>query len=104
MSTGDTPGFEPAVVEAIVRHMNDDHPDDTLLIVRALGGRPSATTAAMVGFDGEGGDYLATVAGAEKVVRVPWSRRISERAEVRAEVVALYERACTALGVEQRPH
>ncbi|MFC7590327.1 DUF2470 domain-containing protein [Nonomuraea antimicrobica] len=32
--------FTEEVVEAIKRHMNDDHAGDALLIVRALGDRP----------------------------------------------------------------
>ncbi|HLU63846.1 MAG TPA: DUF2470 domain-containing protein, partial [Protaetiibacter sp.] len=31
--------FAPEVVEAVLHHMNDDHIDDNLLIVRAFAGR-----------------------------------------------------------------
>lgn len=96
--------FDDAVVAAVTGHMNDDHPDDTLLICRHLGGRPAATAARMVGFDGQGGDYVATVDGAEVAVRIPWSAPVAERADVRREVVVLYDRACEAAGIEPRPH
>ena len=97
-------GFDESVVAAVVRHMNEDHADDTLLIVRALGGLDGAASARMMTWDADGGDYLAVVDDVETSVRIPWSHRLTERAEVRAEVVAMYERACEALGLEPRPH
>ncbi len=97
-------GFDVSVVTAVVRHMNEDHADDTLLIVRALGGLDAATSARMTAWDADGGDYVAVVDGVETPVRIPWSQRLTERTEVRAEVVAMYERACEVLGVPPRPH
>nr|BFE57382.1 hypothetical protein GCM10020063_019080 [Dactylosporangium thailandense] len=94
--------FTPEVVEAVSRHMNADHAADSLLIVRALGGRPSATAAAMTGLDGDGIDFTAVVDGAEVAARVPFGRPLTERAEVRPEVVRLYREACEALGVAPR--
>ena len=35
---------------------------------------------------------------------LPWSTTISERAEIRREIVALYEAACARLRIEPRPH
>ena len=97
--------FEPSVVQAVVAHMNGDHLDDNLLIVRA-NGAPEATAAAMKDADGDAGTW--EVMGPEGPVgelRVPWpGGPISERAEIRREVVALYDAACSALGVEARPH
>jgi len=43
--------------------------------------------------------------GAAHDLRVPWpGGPISERPEVRREIVALYDAACARLGVEPRPH
>ena len=43
--------------------------------------------------------------GAEDVIRVPWpGGEITERREVRREIVALYDEACARLGVTPRPH
>ena len=36
--TDRTDPFPPEVVEQIARHMNDDHSEDNVLIVRGLGG------------------------------------------------------------------
>ncbi len=103
--TGVPHTFDPQVVDAVLAHMNGDHLDDNLLIVRAHGA-PEATAASMTAVDGEAGTW--TVVGPEGPlgdVRVPWpGGPISERAEIRREVVVLYDAACAALGVEPRPH
>lgn len=92
--------FSDDVVRAVVAHMNDDHADDNLLIVRAFGA-PEAMTATMTGLDAEAGLWEADGAP----VRVPWpAGPISGRAEIRREVVALYDQAAAALGVAARPH
>ncbi|MUL40862.1 DUF2470 domain-containing protein [Streptomonospora sp. PA3] len=78
--------------------MNRDHPQETLAICRALGGVPRASAARMTGVDEAGGDYVAVVDGAEAAVRIPWSQRLVERAQVRREVVRMYREACELLG------
>lgn len=97
--------FDDQIVAAVLRHMNTDHPDDNALIARAFGAS-DAVSAEMTGFDGEGGQWRATLRdGSDAVVRVPWpGRPITERPEVRREIVALYDAACAALGVTPRPH
>lgn len=96
--------FSAQVVDAVLAHMNDDHTDDSLLIVRAFA-LPDAEAATMTGLDERAGHFTATTAGSSEEVRVPWpAGRISERAEIRREVVALYDEACARLGVEARPH
>lgn len=96
--------FGAGVVKAVCAHMNDDHTDDSLRIVRAFG-RPTATAAVMSGLDADGGVWTATVDGAEAEVRVPWpDGPIGERSEIRREVVALHEQACLALGVVPPSH
>lgn len=96
--------FDPAIVAGVLHHMNDDHADDNLLFARAFGD-PTATSARMVGVDGEGGDWVySTDDGAERGLRIDWPAPITERPEIRREIVALYDRACAVLGVEPRPH
>ncbi|MCA1942630.1 MAG: DUF2470 domain-containing protein [Yonghaparkia sp.] len=96
--------FDPAIVAGVLHHMNDDHADDNLLFARAFGD-PAASTARMVGVDGDGGDWLFAVGdGPEQPLRLPWREPISERPQIRQEIVALYDRACAALGIEPRPH
>lgn len=95
--------FAPDVVDAILRHMNDDHTDDNLLIARAFGA-PDAVSARMVALDGEAGQWEATGPdAATAAVRVPWpDGPISERPAVRKSVVLVYRQACARLGIEPR--
>ncbi len=91
--------FTAEAVEAIKRHMNDDHAADSLIIVRGLGGRPEATTAVTSDVDAEAIEF--TVDGGERV-RVAWGESLTERAQVRTAVVRLYRDACQALGIPAR--
>lgn len=82
--------FEPKVIAAICHHMNTDHAADTLVICQGAGGRPDAEGARMTGFDGAGADFAAVVDGSEIAIRVDWAAPLSERAEVRPEIVRLF--------------
>jgi hypothetical protein len=83
------PTFPADVVTAVLAHMNSDHGPDSLSIVHAFAD-PSATTARMSGLDGEAG-YWEYDDGTE--LRIPWSTSITERPEIRREVVVIYEEA-----------
>lgn len=98
------PSFDPAVVGAVLNHMNDDHTDDNLLIAQAFGDR-SAVSCRMVNVDGLAGYWMVVgFSGGETPLRIAWAAPISQRAEIRREIVMLYERACAELGVTPRPH
>ena len=100
-----TTTFPPDAVAAICRHMDEDHPEDALLIVRALGGVPDATAVRTVGVDGAGLRMAATRPdGAEVEVDVAFAAPVTERPQVRTAVVELYERACAVSGTAPRPH
>lgn len=88
---GATP-LEPDAVAAITRHLDEDHPEDTLLLCRTLGGQPEATSARAVGVDLDGLDLEADVDGRAVPVRLPFDAPIEERAQVRHAIVALYAR------------
>lgn len=94
--------FDQQVIDAVALHMNQDHPQDSLLIVRALGGRADATAASVVGLDGDAIEFEAVVSDRVERVRVPWSEPITQRPRIRAEVTRMYHEACAALGVEPR--
>ena len=94
-----TDPFPPEVVEQIARHMNDDHTDDNVLIVRALGGVTTATAARMSGMDADAMEFAAVVDGIQVPVRIPFSERLTERRQVRAEAARMYRESCAALGV-----
>ncbi|MCY7411646.1 MAG: DUF2470 domain-containing protein [Salinibacterium sp.] len=95
--------FSPDVVAAVLHHMNDDHLDDNLLIVRAFG-EPQASSSMMKSLDGSGGTWLYSSPDGERELTVPWSAEISERSEIRREIVVLYDAACARLGIAPRPH
>ncbi len=95
--------FSPEVVDAVLAHMNGDHTDDNVLIVRAFAGR-DPESARMIDLDHRGGTWRYTVAGEDSELHLPWSRELSERPEIRREIVSLYDAACAKLGVEPRPH
>ncbi len=97
--------FDDAALAGVLGHMNDDHSDDNLLIARAFGPDRDAVDARMTDFDGDGGDWHVETTGGALSIRVPWpGGAITERREVRREIVALYDEACARLGVEPRPH
>lgn len=93
--------FPAEVVDAILGHMNGDHTDDSLVIVRAFA-EPDASSAEMSGFDGENADWTATVGDEVRAVRIPWPTPVVERADIRREVVNLYDRAAEKLGLAPR--
>jgi putative heme iron utilization protein len=92
--------FPPEVVEAIARHMNDDHAADNLRICQALGGRPDATAARMTGVDGAGIDFEVQAPAGPAPLRITWPEPITDRPQVRTAVVELHDRACAQLGIE----
>lgn len=94
--------FTPDVVAQIMRHMNDDHADDNVLICRALGGPAATERAWMSGMDADGMDFVAVAGGVETPVRVPFTERLTERRQVRAEAARMYHEACAVLGVTPR--
>lgn len=94
--------FPEQVIDAVRAHMNMDHSDDSLLIVRGLGGRDAATSAEMSTMDGDAVEFTAQIDGRPETVRVPWSQTLTERAQVRVEITQMYHDACAALGVTPR--
>lgn len=91
-----------SVVDAVTGHMNGDHPEDNLLIVRAFG-YPEAQASTMTGLDSSAGVWQVEDASGAHEVRIDWpSGAINERPQIRREVVALYKSACEKLGVPAR--
>ena len=97
------PTFPTETIEAVLAHMNSDHNDDNLLIARAFGDT-GATTATMTTLDGNGVTWVYETPDGQAELTVPWSGPITERPEIRREIVVLYDAACAKLGIEPRPH
>ncbi|GAA1976627.1 DUF2470 domain-containing protein [Microbacterium pumilum] len=98
--------FDDAARAGVLGHMNADHGDDNLLIAKAFGPTSDIVTATMTDFDGEGGRWDAQLRSGETIeVSIPWpAGGITQRPEVRREIVALYDEACRRLGLEPRAH
>ncbi|MFD5224700.1 biliverdin-producing heme oxygenase [Microbacterium sp. NPDC058342] len=94
--------IDESVVSAVTGHMNGDHADDNLLIARAFG-FPAATGATMSGLDAHRGVWRVTDAAGEHEVTVPWpGGEVTERPQLRREIVMIYREACRRLGVSAR--
>lgn len=104
-SLGSTPvtEFGPDVVAAVTTHMNDDHADDNLLIVRAFA-EPRTTRTRMTGVNTESGEWTIEIDGQERTVRIPWIEPVADRTGLRTAVVDLYRAACVRLGVDPAEH
>jgi len=87
-----------ADLDAAIWHLNDSHADESLLMVRRLGGQPRAR-AAWVGDIGQDGiDFLAEVNGSPMVIRLHWETRAHAFCDLRRELNRLYEQACRHSG------
>jgi Protein of unknown function (DUF2470). len=96
--------FSPEVVAAVLHHMNDDHIEDNVLIVKAFSGR-DVRDATMHDLDENGGTWRYALEGDEHQLHIPWpSAPLQERGDIRRDIVALYDAACDKLGVAARPH
>lgn len=94
--------FGPDVVAAVAKHMNEDHTEDSLMIVKTLGDTPDATAAELFHLDGAGVDFKVTVGDEERAVRVPFSRPLTERPAIREELTRMSTEAAAALGIAPR--
>lgn len=87
--------FTDDVIEAVVHHMNGDHTDDQLAIVREHA-RPDAASATLMSLGADGLAFDVEVPeGPELVLErvvVPWPMPIAERADIRRAVVSLTPR------------
>lgn len=100
--SGAVKSFDPTIVAGVTGHMNGDHPEDNLLIARAFGA-PEAVDSEMIGVEESAGVWRISEAAGARDLRVAWpGGRITERPQIRREVVRLYQDACAKLGVAPR--
>lgn len=88
--------FEPEIITGVCGYMNANQAENNLVMVQCLGGLREATSATMVGFDETGVDFDVRVGDEETTVRLPWTREISTRDEVREQLFTLLDRALAA--------
>jgi heme oxygenase len=88
--------FSDEIVGAVLKHMNSDHTEDNVLIARA-NGFPGARAARMTGLDERGGSWVAEDSEGEHTFSLAWpGAPISERRQIREEVVKIYREAQSA--------
>lgn len=90
------------VVDAVAKHMNTDHLGDNVVICRGLGGVGDATAARFTGLTTTGARFVVTTDAGDQDIEVPFDRPVTERAEVREQVAALYHRSAQILGLPPR--
>ncbi|MFA7265290.1 MAG: DUF2470 domain-containing protein [Candidatus Nanopelagicales bacterium] len=91
------------IVVAVARHMNDDHTNDSLTMVRPL--CPAAKSATVVGLDYSSLCFAVVTDEGEPVrVDVPWPGELTERSDIRKFVVQLHTAACEQLGITPDDH
>ncbi len=78
---------------AAVDHLNADHADALLAIVRALGGYPDATAARCSGLDRLGIDFAVRTPRGPAPARVAFARPLTDGSQLRAATVELTRRA-----------
>jgi len=92
-----TDPFAPDVVAAVLRHMNEDHAEDSLQIVRTLGGQPAATSVRLADISPIGATFVGTTAaGAPYEVLMAWSAEVTERPQFRHEFARMYHEAAAS--------
>lgn len=91
-----TSPLEPGVLAAVVRHLNDDHVEECLRIVRCHGRRPRAILAHVLSLDASGLHVLVATGTELEFARIPFSRTVTERAELHEELVRLVRTAVDA--------
>ena len=80
-----------------IAHLNDDHADALLNMVRALGGHPEATAAHCANADSRGLDLIASTPSSEVEVRVEYAQPIDTPQGLRQATVELAKRARATL-------
>ena len=85
--------FPEDVVQAVCHHMDTDHAEAALAIVRTLGGLPAAERVQTVAVDERSISFLAHIGEAVTPVDVAFAQTANDRSALRLAVVELSERA-----------
>ena len=94
VTAASNPEIDPIAphVEAVCKHMNEDH-GDALRLYAAAFARMEAEGAEMVHVDSKGFDMIAVTAGRHQHVRIAFSNPATTTDQVRAEMVEMVRRA-----------
>lgn len=89
------------MINDVIQHMNEDHSDACLVIARAFGNTPIATSATMLGMDADGVDFsTSSASGNELPTRVAFTKPLKHAGQIRGQLVAMAKRARAVLDAE----
>ena len=80
-----------------VEHMNEDHANDVLSMVRAFAGLPMAESATLLSIDCYGMDVLCELPDGKRRSRITFKERLTAGEQIRPAVIALTKEARAAL-------
>lgn len=94
--------FDNATVMAVVAHMNDDHPDACLAIVRAYSTHTYARAAIMLTMDNQSMEFEVQMDDVDtrnpaesgsQTVRIPFAKTLRRDNQIRGQLVAMTRQA-----------
>ena len=85
--------------DTIINHMNHDHMDALMVLVRHYNGKEDVNNAKMLDVDNKG---MKILVNETEEVFVPFGKD-TELPEVKDELIAMLKTARTALGIERKP-
>lgn len=96
------------MTDSVIEHMNSDHSDACVAIVRAFSPHPEATSAIMQTMDRRGLEFKVVTsansgtpdANATSTVRVNFSKPLVRESQIRGQLVALSKLARAKLSTE----
>lgn len=88
-----------AVAPSLVSHLDNDHGGSLVLLCRAFGGQPDASSARLAGIDQHGMDLLVVTPKGRESVRLNFGHPVSTAEEVRRELATMARGARFKLGV-----
>lgn len=88
-----------------LRHLNDDHAGDLLVIARAFGGHPDVTSARAEGLDGAGVDLVLDTPHGQARARVDFAEPVADMRPpgLRAAFAELAHNARATLAAHRGP-
>ena len=86
--------------DSIINHMNHDHMDALIVLVRYYNGKENVNNAKMLDVNNKG---MKILVDETEEVSVSFTKE-TELSEVKDELITMLKTARTALGIERKPH
>lgn len=97
--------FDAATVASVIEHMNADHSDACIVMVRAMSAHSDPTEVVMTNIDSHGMEFAVTHATGEREndpdsVRIEFPKPLREASQIRGMLVAMTRQARATLSNE----